>query len=103
MKSSWARVEDAVALERRLEGEVVILEGLEAGQAGGYEAHLDAPALPGLELLRQEQIVDCLDSRELALLQAAQDVVEGLQGAGHLEADQQPAHLVATGCAARGS
>ncbi len=88
--------QDAVSLQGGLEGEVVVLEGLEAGQPGGHEGHLDAAALAGLELLG-EQLVDGLECRELALLEAAHHVIERFQGAGHLEADEEPAQPVGGG------
>ncbi len=90
--------EDAVAVEGRLEGEVEALEGFGRGQPGGLEGDADAAVLAHLKLLG-EQRVDGLEGGDLAALEALDDVVEGLQGARHVEADkagldavEEPAH-----------
>ena len=77
----------AVAVERGLEGEVEAVECLGRREAGGLERDRDPAALAGGMLLGQ-QAVDGLERGELAALDPAHGVVEGLQGPGHAQADQ---------------
>ena len=90
--------QDAVAVEGGLEREVEALEGLGRGEPGGLQGDADAAVLAHVELLG-EQRVDGLEGADLAALEALDDVVEGLQGARHAEADEagldaveEPAH-----------
>ena len=79
--------QDPAAIERGLEGEVEALERLGRREASGLECDRDAAALAGGMLFGQ-QAVDGLERGELAALDPAHGVVEGLQGSGHAQADQ---------------
>ena len=85
--------QDPAAIEGGLEGEVEALERLGRREAGGLERHGDAAALAGGMLLGQ-QAVDGLKGGELAALDPAHGVVEGLQRPGHAQADQAGADAV---------
>jgi hypothetical protein len=85
--------QDAAPLERGLEGEVEALERLRRREAGGLERDADAAVLAGGVLLGEEA-VDGLQRGELAALDPAHGVVEGLEGPGHAQADQAGADAV---------
>ena len=85
--------QDPAAIERGLEGEVEALERLGRREPGGLERHGDAAAFAGGMLLGQ-QAIDGLERGELAALDPAHGVVEGLQGPGHAQADQARADPV---------
>ena len=76
-----------MAVERGLEREVEALQGLDRGQAGGVQRHLDPAALAGGVFLEQ-QLIDRVEGGELALLEALQHLVEDLECARHAQADQ---------------
>jgi hypothetical protein len=88
--------EDAVPVERGLEGEVEAGEGFDGPQAAHAQGRLDAAVLAQGQLFG-EQDVDGLQSADLALLEAAHDVVERLQRARHLQAHQVTANAVEHG------
>ena len=79
--------QDAVAVERRLEGEVEAGERLDGVQASHDEGGLDAPVLADRELLG-EQPLDRLERAELTTLELAYGGVDHLERARHPEADQ---------------
>ena len=85
--------QDAVAVERGLEGEVEAGQRLDRGQAGHAQRRLDAAVLAQGQLFRQQD-VDGLERGDLALLDAAHDMVERFQRARHLQADQVVADAV---------
>ena len=77
----------AVAIQRRLEREVVGRKRLDACQTCGHQRHPNATALAHLQLLSQEQI-ERFQGGDLALLELADDRIESLQCPGHLESHQ---------------
>lgn len=79
--------QNAVSVERRLEGEVEAGECLDGGQPGHHQSRLDAPALAEGEFFG-EQGIDGFQSRDLAVFELADDLIEDLQRWGHLQADQ---------------
>jgi hypothetical protein len=79
--------EDAVPVERGLEGEVEAGEGLDRRQAAHAQGRLDAAVLPQGQLFG-EQDIDGLQGTDLALLEAPHDVIERLQRTRHLQAHQ---------------
>ena len=85
--------EDAVAVERGLEGEVEAGERLDRGQPPHAQRRLDAAVLAQGQLLG-EQDVDGFERGDLALLEAAHDMVERFQRARHLQADQVVADAI---------
>ena len=80
--------QDAVAVERGLEGEVEAGERLDRGEPGQSCSAVLMRRFSRIVSSSVEQGVDRLDAVDLALLDAAHGVVEHLQGARHLEADQ---------------
>jgi hypothetical protein len=78
---------DAIAIERRLEGEVEPFEGLGRGQPGGGHGDADPPALADGEFFGQ-QGVDGLEGGELALLDLLYGMIERFEGSWHAQADQ---------------
>jgi len=84
---------DAVAVEGGLEGEVEALECLRRIEPGGLQRDGDAAGL-AVGVLLGEEAVDRLDGGELAALEAAEGVVEGLEGAGHAQPDQAGADAI---------
>jgi hypothetical protein len=87
MKLSCARVRTTVAVERRLEGEVEAGERFDGGEPGHHQRRLDAPALTDAEFLG-EQGIDGVQCRDLCAFELTDDLIEDLEGAGHLQADQ---------------
>ena len=96
--------QDAVLVERGLEGEVESGEGLDRREPRHLNRHFDAAVLADGELFGQ-QSVDGLDGADLAALDAAQGDVEDFEGARHLQSDETRldalddgggAHLVAS-------
>ena len=85
--------EDAVAVERGLEGEVEAGQGFDGDQAPHLERGLDAADFAQGEFLA-EQGVDRFQRADLAALELAHGVVENFQGPRHFEADQVAAHLI---------
>ncbi len=79
--------QDAIAVERELEGKVKARQGLDRGQPRHHQGRLDAPALAQRELF-QQQVIESLDAIDLTLLHAPQRCVEHLQGAGHPQANE---------------
>jgi hypothetical protein len=55
-----AEVLDDLLLDRALEGEVELLEGLSGGKPGGLDAVLAAVGLPGCELGREDGLKETL-------------------------------------------
>ena len=85
--------QDAVAVERRLEGEVVAGQRLDHRQPRHAQGGFDPPVLTQGEFLDQ-QLLKRRDAVNLPLLDPAQGGVQHLQGAGHPEADEAPADAV---------
>ena len=79
--------QDAVPVERWLEGEVETGEGLDRRQPGHLDRHPDATGLARGKLFG-EQGVDGLDGADFAALNAAQGDVEDLQRPRHLQGDE---------------
>jgi hypothetical protein len=79
--------EDAVAVERGLEGEVEPGQGLHGGQPRHHQGGLDAAVLAQRQLLDQQGL-DGLERAELAALELAEDGVEAFQGPRHAQPDQ---------------
>ena len=79
--------QDAVAVERRLEGEVEAGERLDGREPGHHQRGLDAAALAQRELLG-EQRLDRLERADLAALELADGGIDHLERPRHPEADQ---------------
>ena len=79
--------QDAVPVERGLEGEVETGERLDRRQPGHLDRHPDAAVLARGQLFG-EQGVDGLDGADLAALDAAQGDVEDFQRPRHLQGDE---------------
>ena len=94
--------EDAVAVERGLEGEVEAGQRLDVEQPAHLERRLDPAALAQAELLG-EQAVDRLEGGDLAALELAQQMLEHLERARHPEADEVAADAVERGGRRRSS
>lgn len=77
--------QDAVAVERGLEGEVEAGERLDGGEPAHAQGRLDPAVLAQGEFLRQQN-VDGLEGCNLALFEPAHDMVERFEGARHLVA-----------------
>ena len=82
-----------VAVQARLEAEVVARERLDRRQPRCLQRHLDAPALARRVLLA-EQRLDRLQCTDLALLDARQRHLQCLQRTWHLQAHQVTADAV---------
>ena len=87
---------DAIAVERRLEGEVEAGQRLDRGQPGHLQRRLDAPTLADRQLLG-EQRFDRLDGAELAAFDALHQMIEHLEGAWHAQGDEMLADLLDRG------
>jgi hypothetical protein len=87
---------DLPALDRGLEGEVEVLEGIHRGQSGGSHGGLQAPVVAQGDL-GAEEALDRLGRADPAAVDAGQDRIQGLQRPGHLEIGQHGADPVATG------
>ncbi len=87
---------DAVPIQRGLEGEVVAGERLDRRQPAHAQRRLDAAVLAKGQLLAQQD-VDRFQRADLPMLQAAYDLVQRLQGAGHFQADQVAADALDQG------
>src|ERR671918_877966 len=85
--------EDAIAVEGGLEGEVEALQRLRRIEPRGLQGDGDPAALPVGVFLGQ-QPVDRLEGGELAALEAAERVVQRLQGPRHAQPDQAGADAV---------
>src|SRR6266704_2141410 len=81
--------EDALAIERRLEGEVEAGEGLDRGETPHAQRGLDAAGLAHAQLLG-EQRVDQLESAGFAAFELAHGMIEQLQRPWHSQRDQGP-------------
>src|SRR5262245_1339838 len=79
--------EDAALVERGLEGEVEARQSFYSCEPGPHERRLDAAVLTQRELLH-EQVIERLDTVDLALLDLAQRDVEHFQRARHLQCYQ---------------
>ena len=79
--------QDAVAIERWLEGEVEAGQRLDGGEPGHHQRRLDAPALADGEFLG-EQGIDGVQCRDFAAFELADRPIEDLQRAGHPQADE---------------
>ena len=88
--------QDPIAIERGLEGEVEPGERFDGGEATHAQRRLDAAVLAQRQFLG-EQDVDRLQGVNLGVLQAADDLIEGLQRARHLEPDEIVANAVKHG------
>ena len=88
--------EDAVLVERGLEGEVEAGQRLDVEQPPHLQRRLDPAALAQAQLLA-EQGVDRLQGGDLAALELAERVLQHLQGAGHLEPDEVAADALQGG------
>ena len=87
---------DAIAVERRLEGEVEAGQRLDRGQPGDLQRRLDAPAFSDGQLFG-EQCLDRLDGAELAALDALHQVIKHFEGAWHTQSDEMLAGLLDRG------
>ena len=85
--------QDPVAVERGLEGEVEAGQRLDGREPGHHQRRLDAAALAQGQLLG-EQGIDRLERAGFAALELADGLIEHLQRARHLQADQGPADAV---------
>ena len=79
--------QDAVAVERGLEGEVEAGERLDRGQPRQLQRRLDAAVLADGQFL-DEQLIEGFDAVDLALLDPAEGGVEHLQGTRHPQRHQ---------------
>ena len=79
--------EDAVLVERGLEAAIEARQGLDGGEPAHAQRGLDAAVLAQRQLFRQQDI-DRLQGRQLSMLEAAHDLVEGLQRPRHLQSDK---------------
>src|SRR6478752_6805451 len=85
--------EDAIAVKRRLEGEVETNECLDRRKPTHSQRRLDAAVLAQGQLLGKKDI-DRFKGRQLAVFEASHNMVERLQCARHLQADQVMANTV---------
>ena len=85
--------QDAVAIERGLEGEVEALQRLRRRQPRGLERDADASGLADGVFLG-EQAVDRLERGDLAMLHPPDGVVQGFQRARHAQPDEVRADAV---------
>ena len=85
--------EDAIAVERRLEREVVAGQRLDHRQSGHAQGRFDPTVLTQRQLFAQE-LVECFDAIDRALLDTPQSRIEDLERARHLQADQASADRV---------
>ena len=83
----FGQCEDALPVERGLEGEVEASERLDRGEASQRERRLDAAALANSQLLDQE-LIEGFDAVDLALLDTAEGGVEHFQGPRHAKRHQ---------------
>lgn len=82
---SW-RVQtlDLLALHARLEGEVEVAERLHGGQARGAHRSFESTTIAERDL-RAHQRLDGGGRRQRPAVEARQDRIEVLEGAGHLQ------------------
>jgi hypothetical protein len=85
-----------VALDRGLEAEVEVGQRLHRGQAGGAHRGLEPPLVPQGDVTPQ-QFGHRFPGRQLAAVAPVQDVIQGLERAGHLEIGELGAQPVAQG------
>jgi hypothetical protein len=79
--------QDAITVERWLEGEVEAGEGFDGSEAAHAQRGLDPAVLAKGQLFREED-VDGLKGGDLALLKPTYDMIEGFKGPRHLQADE---------------
>jgi hypothetical protein len=79
--------QDAVAIQRGLEGEVEALQGFDGRQARHHQRRLHAAVLAQRELLDQD-LVEGADGVDLALLHAPERGIEHLERSGHPETNE---------------
>lgn len=76
-----------------MEREVEAGQGLDDGQPGHSQRCLDPTVLTQAEFFGEE-IVDCFDAVDFALLDAAQSGIEHFERARHLQADEAVTDVV---------
>lgn len=76
---------DGLLVQMRVEGKVVLLDGLGEGQPGDLEGRLDAPLLLGGHLFFQQPVQEA-QIRAFAFLGMRDDGIEHLGGPDELEA-----------------
>src|SRR5689334_2318048 len=81
------KCQDLLAIQRRLETEIVGAQRLDACQSRRLQRHLDAPALARGEFFT-EQGFDRLQCGELSALDTLYGVLEVFERAGHLQTHQ---------------
>jgi len=86
---------DLFALDRGLEGEVELLDGLDRRQPGLAHCRL-YPAVVAKRDLRPEQPFERLAGGDTAPIDFGEDVIDGFQGAGKLQVGQHLADVVAS-------
>lgn len=85
---------DLLALDAGLEAEVEVPERLHDRQSGTAHRRLQAPRIPERDVGAQE-LGQCLTGGELAAVDTAEDVIQGLQRPRHLEVGELVAQPVA--------
>jgi hypothetical protein len=85
---------ELVAFDARLEAEVEVGQGLHSREAGGPHGGLQPPLIAERDVAPQ-QLGHGFAGGELAAVGPAQDVVEGFEGAGHLEIGELGAQPIA--------
>jgi hypothetical protein len=85
-----------IPLDARLEGEVEVRQGLHRREPGGAHSGLE-PALIAERDVAAEERAHRLAGGELATVGPAQNVVEGFEGAGHLEIGELGPEPIAEG------
>src|ERR1043166_7987556 len=88
--------QDAVAIEARLEAEVIAREGLDRAQPCRLQRHLDASGLPGGEFF-PEKCLECIEHGGLALFEPMQGGIQRFQRARHLQADKMALDALESG------
>ena len=79
--------QDAVAIERGLEGEVEAGERFDGGQPRQQQRGLD-PAILAHRHFLDQQVIECFDRVDLTLLDLRKAGVQHLEGARHTQRDE---------------
>ena len=85
---------DLLAFDAGLEGKIELGQRLHGGQARGAHGGLQAAVVAQHDLGLQ-QLLDGLAGGGAAVVGLREDIVDGLEGAGHLEVGEHRPHAVA--------
>src|SRR5687768_11481267 len=87
---------DLLTPQRRLKGEIEVVELFDDGQTAGAHRSLQAPVIAQLRL-RGEQLLDRLGRRQRAAVDALEDGIERFEGAWHPEVREDVPEPIASG------